>query len=172
MTSKLFLVLVSMIAAFIVQRAMVSFAASSGGNIERITKYRGPSIEVSEPLLCKSNEWAAGGFWRNPRSVDIEKGARVATEPDTTTWRITIKGETAEVIRFSGAMQTLEKPEVFSVELTTGGLLLISKSRPHGVSPQIITIDLSNASFVYSTQHVNPLWNRASVFYGVCNPYP
>lgn len=172
MARKVFLIVFSMMAALILQITVSSLAAAPEGNIEPTTKYRGPSVKVSDPLLCKSNEWTAGGFWRHVKSMEVEKGARIAKEPSITTWRITIKGEIAEVIRFSGATQTLEEPEIFSVETTFGGLLLMSKNRPYGVSPQIITVDTSNSSFVYSSQHVNPFWNRASVFYGACSPYP
>jgi hypothetical protein len=37
-----------------------------------------------------------------------------------------------------------------------------------GVSVQVITIDPSSSSFVYTTQHAQPLWNRAATFTGAC----
>lgn len=49
-----------------------------------------------------------------------------------------------------------------------GGLLLVWKDRPEGFSPQIIMIDTTTSSFVYTTQYVDLFMNRANVFYGVC----
>jgi hypothetical protein len=88
-----------------------------------------------------------------------------------TTWRITLQGNRADVIRFSGASQTIEEPEVYSLEQTTSGILLTYQKRSASESLQVITIDPSNSSFVYSTHDLNRLWNRASVFYGSCQPY-
>jgi hypothetical protein len=135
-----------------------------------LTKHKGVELKT-DTFLCKSNYLAAAGFWRNFNDSTIEEGIVISDESKTTTWRITLKGITAEVIRYSGATETLEQPEIFSVEPTIGGFLLISKQRSLGESTQIITIDVSSSSFVYSSQHVNPLWNRANVFYGTCVPY-
>jgi len=122
-------------------------------------------------LLCKSDQLASGGFWRTSAAGNVESGASIRREEKATTWRITLKRSVAEVIRFSGASQTIEEPEVYSVEPTSVGILLIYQNRASAASPQIITIDLTNSSFVYSSQHVNPLWNRANIFYGSCQPH-
>jgi len=94
-----------------------------------------------------------------------------STEP-TTKWRIDLKENFAVVTRFSGATETLEAPEKFTFEGTpTGGLLFVSKERRSGFSPQIITIDPSNGSFVYTAPFVSFLYNRANVYYGFCFDY-
>ena len=77
-----------------------------------------------------------------------------------------LRGNVASVTSTSGTgdIQTA----TFAVERTAQGLLLIQADRPPGASSQIITIDTTNGSFVYSDQHTNPLWNRATVFFGAC----
>jgi hypothetical protein len=37
-----------------------------------------------------------------------------------------------------------------------------------GRSVQVITIDPSSSSFIYTTQNAQPLWNRANTFTGTC----
>jgi hypothetical protein len=140
-------------------------------DVERLTPFSGSKL-TGEVFLCTSNQNAAGGFWRDPVNNTVEQGASIQRQTGTTTWRITLRRDRAEVVRFSGASQTLEEPEVYSLEETpTGGLLMVPQNRPPGFSPQIITIDPTNSSFVYSSQHVSNLYNRANVLYGSCRPY-
>jgi hypothetical protein len=95
-------------------------------------------------------------------------------EPKPTHWRVAISKEkgTAEVIRFNENFGELEAPARFSFEVTMGGgFLLVNTTRDPGVSPEVISIDPVNSSFVYSSQHVNVMWNRANIWYGSCRPY-
>lgn len=132
--------------------------------------YSGSKLN-SNTLLCRSDETAAAGFWRNLSTGVVEKTATVSKEKRATAWRITLKQSRAEVTSFSGASEGISEPGVFDVEFTPSrGLLLISSSRKRGENPEVITIDTSNSSFVYTSQHVNQLWNRANVFYGSCDP--
>ncbi|OGQ43057.1 MAG: hypothetical protein A2W61_01880 [Deltaproteobacteria bacterium RIFCSPLOWO2_01_44_7] len=146
------------------------------------TKKIGPGTEevdyvgvelFGDTYTCKSNKVASGGFWnKDMRSERVGMKGYTNIESETTTWRIVIKNDLAHVTSFSGSTQTIEEPKVFQVEKTSikNGLLLVSL-RDSGVSPEIITIDPENGSFVYSTQHINLFHNRASVFYGECYPY-
>lgn len=142
-------------------------------NPNRLRPYEGPKL-IGDTWLCTSDDYVAGGFWERPEGKATEQGARNDAQPKTT-WRIAIKGQRADVIRFSGATQAIEEPEVYSVETTrTGGVLLVWQNRPAGFSTQVISIDPTNSSFVYSTQHVDPVFlvaNRASIFFGSCRPY-
>ena len=140
------------------------------GNLERKVPFIAIAIAPGMALQCKSDQVASGGFWRTP-SGSTEEGGKLGKESNTTTWRISIKGKTADVVRFAGATQSLDEPEVFDLEDTGGGLLLTSR-RGSGESPQIITIDLASSSFVYSSQYVSPFSNRANVFYGSCRASP
>ena len=133
------------------------------------SQYVGMPLQGST-FQCKSDEVAAAGFWRDVTSGSVKQEASVAKQSGTTYWRIALKGRTAEVAGFSAATQMVDEPQVFTVEQTTGGLLLIYRDRAPGESPQIITIDLGNGSFVYSSQHVNPMLNRANVWHGSCVP--
>jgi hypothetical protein len=146
-------------------------APAQAQTTERLTPYSGPNLR-GKVFPCTANQNVAGGYWAEGSTSRIEQGSMGGRQTKATTWRVTLKTETAEVIRFSGASQTLEEPEVYSLEATpSGGLLLVWRNRPSGYSPQIMTIDPANSSFVYSTHHVNPMHNRASVFYGTCRPY-
>lgn len=123
-------------------------------------------------FICKSNKISAGGFWNDIKSMKVVKEGFTNTETQTTTWKIKMKDNLAEVTRFSGSTGTIEDPQIFGVEKTpmTNGLLLVSQ-RNSGESPEVITIDPENGSFVYSTQNVNVFYNRANIFYGECYPY-
>lgn len=147
------------------------FAVFAETEYENLKKYRGTELK-SKTLICKSNRVASAGYWRNFDDKTMDVGASISTESKTSTWRITLKEHAAEVIRHSGATQMIEQPEIYSLEPTVSGLLLVWRDRALGESPQIITIDISNSSFVYSTQHVNPFSNRSNIFYGTCQPYP
>lgn len=152
-------------------RECITFVAEahSPESFERTAEYSNLPLDVSGGIMCKCNDLASAGF-RLLASGDVRKYGSLGEEP-TTTWRITIKGDVAKVVCFSGASQQIEEPELFSVERTlVGGLLLISKGRGYGHSPQVITIDPRNSSFVYSSQSVGPFSNRANVFYGSCVP--
>jgi hypothetical protein len=150
------------------------FASVALGGCQRIAtargEYRGIALRGTT-FLCKSDDVAAAGFWRDIDSKRVTRDASVTKQSNTTTWRIKLLGQTAEVIAYTGATQTVEAPERFTVEQATGGLMLVSADRGAGESPQVITIDPTNGSFVYSSQHVSPLYNRANVFHGICIPY-
>jgi hypothetical protein len=132
-------------------------------------QYTGAPL-LGNAFQCKSDEVAAAGFWRDLISKQVKQSASVAKQRSITIWRVALKGPIAEVTAFTGATQTVEEPQIFTVEHTTGGLLLIYRDRASGESPQIITIDPGNGSFVYGSQHVNPILNRANVFFGSCTP--
>ena len=110
----------------------------------------------------------ASGGTRLDRHREPSRRKRKWIAESTNRWRIVLNGNVASVTSTSGTGDS--QTATFSVERTTQGLLLIHADRPPGASSQIITIDTSNGSFVYSDQHTNPLWNRATVFFGACQP--
>ncbi len=150
-------------------------SAEAGQNVERLVPYLGMEKLTGDVFHCTSDHLAAGGYWYDATKDAVDQGASIRQESAVTTWRITLRENSAEVIRFSGLSQTIEEPEIYSLEVTpTGGLLLVWQDRPAGYSPQVITIDPTNSSFVYSTQYVDVAlfrWNRANIFYGTCRPY-
>lgn len=133
---------------------------------DRKTRYTGCQLEGNR-FECTSDQLAEAGFWREAPSGGVSKSASITTQPGNSNWHITIQGGTARVLAAGHSAPSGGGPQEFSVERTPIGLLLLSK-RATGESPQVITIDLSNASFVYSNQHVNPAFNRAAVWYGSC----
>lgn len=162
---------VALVAGVVVSAPLLAAAQ----DVNQRVPYSGSTLRGSKVFLCTSDENAAAGYWFDDAKNAVEKAATITRQTRATTWRITLLEDDAEVIRLSGATQTIEQPEIYSFEVTrTGGLLLVWKDRPEGFSPQTITIDLLNSSFVYSTQHVDSLllrWNRASIYYGSCKPY-
>ena len=148
----------------------VSYSADSG---ERKVPYTGPKIN-SWTLLCKATHMAAGGFWRDLSDTIVSEGARFEKEAKPTHWRISISKEkgTAEVVRFNENFEELTAPARFTFEVTPGGgFLLVKTTRDLGTSPETISIDPLNSSFVYSSQHANLMWNRANIWYGSCRPH-
>ena len=148
--------------------ACLNTALASGDNSGSMDPYTGTKLS-SSTFLCKANRLAAGGFWRN-KDGSVSGGARSEAELQPTYWKVLLSIDTAmaQVIRFNGNSEDLTAPERFKIEVTPpGGILLVSE-RQSGASPQTITIDPSNSSFVYSSQHVNSMWNRVNIWYGSC----
>ena len=136
----------------------VSYSADFG---ERKVPYTGPEIS-SLSLICKATHMAAGGFWRDLSNLTVSEGAHYQKESKPTHWRVLISKDegTAEVIRFNENSGELEGPSLFSLEVTRGGgFLLVKTTRDLGNSPETISIDLLNSSFVYfptRESHVEP----------------
>jgi hypothetical protein len=140
--------------------SMLFFSTCGGFNLQE--GYNGQPVAGTN-LVCTTTQFVAAGFYE--ATGQITKQVIVSREPETR-WRIELQGVHASVTRSSGAVKEIVT-ETFTIERTTRGFLLVSQ-RDRGVSPQIITIDERNSSFVYSSQHVNPFWNRASIYYGSC----
>lgn len=158
----------------------LSTYASAAMDFEELSPYTGSALKLDIlTFLCSSNRVASGGYWGSAGNVErstphVQQGGWVKTEPATSKWRITLNPEaaSAEVIRLSGLSRPPEESETYTLEVThSGGFLLVWKERLRGLAPQVITIDPTNSSFVYSTQHANEFRNRGSVFWGTCVPY-
>lgn len=150
---------------------IVANYAHSADKYERKVPYKGEKM-TSFTLMCSASHLAAGGFWRKPDST-VDEGARIEKEPKPTYWKVTIseKQGIAQVIRFNTNFEELGAPALFSAEVTPGGgILMVQTDREPGTSPETISIDPTNSSFVYSSQHANSLYNRANIWYGSCKP--
>lgn len=148
----------------------ILYSSDSGA---RKVPYTGPKVS-SWNMVCKATHMASSGFWRDLSDATVSEGARFQKEPKPTLWRVSISKEkgTAQVARFNENSEELEAPTNFSAEFTPGGgVLLVKTTRDPGTSPETISIDPLNSSFVYSSQHVNAMWNRANIWYGACRPY-
>jgi hypothetical protein len=148
-------------------------ATRSTDKYERKVPYTGPKL-ASPIIMCKASQLAIAGFWRNLGDATVHEGARIEQETKPTYWRVSIIEQrgTAQVIRFNANFETLESPVIFTAEPTPGGgLLLVRKDRESGTSPETISIDPDNSSFVYSSQHANLMHNRANIWYGACAAY-
>lgn len=152
--------------------AIAAPAVRSTDKYERKVLYTGPKLAPTT-VMCKASQLAAAGFWRNLTDGTVHEAARIEKEPKPTYWRITVSGQsqTAQVIRFNANLEALEDPVIFTAEPMLGGLLLVRKNREPGTSPETISIDTSNSSFVYSSQHASIMYNRANIWYGACNGY-
>ncbi len=162
---KHFIFSLLLVSTYLLSLCLPSFAESKYNNLK---EYKGKELGLKSTFQCKSKKRVGAGYWTDLFSNKTKVGASIDQEPNETTWRITLKGKgLAEVIRFSGANQSLEAPEIFNVEIESG-LMLTSKNRPSGQAPQTITIDVNNSSFIYTSTHVNPMYNRTNVFIGTC----
>jgi hypothetical protein len=128
-------------------------------------EYRGRPLRVSSdtgPLTwtCRAAHAAGTGYYRGPQGWTLSSEYTKQSRPAT--WIITFQGNAvAQVTDGQGNVgrYTATKRDAAGVTLV--------EAEP-GVGVQVITIDPSSSSFVYTTQHVNPLWNRASTFTGAC----
>lgn len=125
-------------------------------------------------VLCKADEVSDGGYWSKQLGSDVyEKGGTaLKKQKEVSQWRMDINAETmtALVTRYSGSTKQVESPEVWSLETDPmqTGFIAVPRNRKAGDSPQVITITAKTLDFVYSTHHVNPMYNRASVWVGKC----
>jgi hypothetical protein len=123
----------------------------------------------STRIVCESGRTVAVGYWRLGNQV-IQKATQETPAP--TRWAIAINDDIAFTKQVG--QNTLNPDEItkFRVERAYGGWQLVELDRPIGVSPETITIDPANGSFVYVVQHADNVWNRASVLYGSCRDAP
>ncbi len=124
-------------------------------------------------LLCQSNESAAVGYYHT--ELGSGKKAEKVSGPlerqrNTSQWRIDVlpgSPKSARVTRYSGTLQQIDVPaSLWRIETDPMGigLILLPSERAPGESPEVITITVATGAFVYSSQHVNPLSNRATVW--------
>lgn len=152
------------------------FGAATGQapqDVSREVPYKGQKLD-GQLYLCKSDRVVSAGFRRDVASGSQVEVADITKQRSVTTWRITLRGNQADVAAFTGATQTLEAPTAFSVHLAPASVLLTRQGEPllgAGVFSETITIDLASSSFVYSGQDVNLLMNKANIFVGSCTPY-
>jgi len=96
--------------------------------------------------------------------VAFAYNSRTAGDADdrSLTWSISSASTgSAEVSKSTGTRQ-YERSESY-VPHPIG-----ASARDPGVSPETITISLTRGTFVYSSQHVNPMMNRANIYIGHC----
>ena len=131
-------------------------------------------------LLCQSNEAAGVGYYHkeagSPKTAEKVSGP-LERQKNTSQWRIDLlpASTSARVTRYSGSFQQIDvPPSLWRVETDPmgTGLLLLPIERASGSSMEVITMTFATGAFVYSTQHVNALWNRASVWVGQCYRAP
>jgi len=143
-------------------------SAQASQDFSREIAYRGSKLE-GEVYLCTSDHVTSAGFRRDADSSAVTEVAEISRQRNTTTWRITLKANQAEVVAFTGATQALEAAQQFAVSRGAVGLFLVRQESRTSI--QTITIDQSNSSLVYSGQDLNLLMNKTNVFVGSCRPY-
>ena len=120
-------------------------------------------------FLCESNESAGVGYY-GTKGEKMSGPLERQTQPSQ--WRIDFlpASTTARVTRYSGTLQQIDvPPRLWRVEAALMGAASSSSRRSgRGDATEVITFTGATGAFVYSTQHVNPLWNRASVWVGQC----
>lgn len=143
-------------------------AGDSTTEFEREVAYTGQPLEGTV-FLCSSDHVTSAAFRRDLGTGTVTEHTYVSTERSVTTWRVAFNGNQAEVIVFQGATQTVEAPERFAVQRNQFGYFLTWQGFESGA--QTISIDLSNSSFVYSSQNLHALKNGVNTFVGSCRPH-
>jgi hypothetical protein len=127
--------------------------------------------------LCESNEAASVGYYTEFGKKADKVSVPLKQQKNASQWRIDLlpASENARITRYSGALQQIDAPSnLWRIETDPlgTGLIFLPTERVRGTSMEIITITRETGAFVYSTQHVNPFWNRTNVFVGQCTEQP
>jgi len=132
-------------------------------------------------LLCESNEAAVVGYYHTEAGSgkQAEKvGGPLERQKGKSQWRVDGVATATNVVRvtrYSGALHQIDVPtSVWRIETDPlgTGFILLPTDRAQGAAMEVMTITLATGAFVYSTQHVNPLWNRTTIFVGQCYRAP
>jgi len=136
------------------------------------------AAEMKRPMLCESREAAIVGYYNNdpgrPEGA-VKRSTALERQETNSQWRIDPLPSGTEVLitRYGGTFQQIEEPEVWALESDPAAIgWLLKAKRSGGRSPETITITSATLHFVYSSQHVNPFYNRAAVWLGQCRTAP
>ena len=142
---------------------LVVLLGASGPRNDYETTYRGQPFDVkyleAGNIVCESGLADSTGYYTTPGGTVLKSVFK--KQQERALWIITIRGHEATV---SGDQGDAKRFQV--TKRDQSGLILVNIEG--NVSTQVITIDPQNSSFVYSTQNVHPLWNRANVYVGQC----
>lgn len=130
-----------------------AFDAPYQGRPLRVTSEAGPLT-----WTCRAEYAANTGYYRDTgwrRIAEYEKQSRSAT------WIISLTPDGARVTDGQGNTGTY-----IVTKLDSTGIILVEAMAD--MSVQVVSIDPSSSSFVYTTQNAQPMWNRASTFTGTC----
>ena len=127
-------------------------------------EYQGRPLRVSSetgPLTwtCRAAYAANTGYYRSAGwtvTSEYQKQSRLAT------WIITFQSDSS--VRVTDHQGNVGRYTATKRDPT--GVALVEAEAASSV--QVITIDPSSSSFVYTTQNAQSLWNRASTFTGTC----
>ena len=158
---------------FLAASSLVTQPAQAPQSYARETPFKGQELD-GQVFLCTSDQVASAGYRLDVSSGNWVEYAYVSREKNLSTWRITLRGDRAEVVVFTGATQTLEAPSEFSIGRAPAGVLLTRQGESPaggGVFAETITIDPATSSFVYSGQDANRSMNKTNTFVGACVPY-
>lgn len=132
------------------------------------SSYKGQPLMGLERITCHSELAGSTGYYYN----DVKGGVRLSFDADLVssfkkqsnpaTWEISITGNQADVQDGQG-----NRGRYQITKRGPDGLILVEVQS--GTSIQVITIDPRNSSFVYTTQNVHFMWNRASTWVGQCS---
>jgi hypothetical protein len=123
--------------------------------------------------LCESNEAASLGYYTVFGKPADKVSGPVEQQKHASQWRIDLLPAAAQarITRYSSTLQQIDAPSSLwrmETDPMGTGLIFLPMERAQGTSPEVITITRETGGFVYSTQHVNPFYNRANVFVGQC----
>jgi hypothetical protein len=109
---------------------------------------------------CRAAQAAGTGYYRAPQGWTLT--SEYAKQSRPATWIITFQADGS--VRVTDNQGNIGNYTATKRDAT--GVILVEAEA--GDSIQVITIDPSSSSFLYTTQNTQPLWNRASTFTGTC----
>ena len=112
-------------------------------------------------ITCQADWAASTGYYRESTGWSVTSS--FAKQRQTSTWIIVVNGDYAHFVDGQG------NQGIYVVtKFDSTGVLLVRPGEAD-IAVQVISIDPSSSSFVYTAQDATLLWNRASTFVGSCN---
>ncbi len=128
------------------------------------TPYHGQALKMTSMeslnIVCESDLADSTGYYATPEGTILQSIFKKQSK--RATWIVSIRANEANVMDDQGNLG-----RYVITKRDSSGLILVEAGR--GVSVQVITIDPRNSSFVYTSQNVSLLWNRANTFTGRCD---
>lgn len=147
---------------------------------EEKSLYYGAELFNTKVFVCQSNDVVSAGYYnykKDEKGIEKEKPVpelitSSSKEKNFTTWKITIKGDQAEVITASGTFGGIEDPEAWKVIGSDNeGIMLLKTGTLLNANAKLvetITVDPKNSSFVLSAHNMIDTWHRVNTWHGSC----
>lgn len=149
--------------------SLTGFVPGQGGQSSPGAAQESPARPLEgSAFICSGEAVAGGGFQIDKVSRKMAPLASGASEKSAVTSIIRVQGSGADLFPVAGARNAPGPVGRFEVHKTDSAVALWQRD---GLASHVVTIDLRNSTFVYSSQAVSDLANKVEVFSGSCRPY-